>query len=76
MKVYKVFTTGQTGPVHPKGNDLACAGFIMNSNTTATFKTPNGITFELVNPSSDGPKMFDVSVSEVTDNAGTVIILG
>ena len=48
----------------------------MNSNTTATFKTPTGITFQLANPSTDGPKILDVSVSEVTANSGTVVILG
>ena len=74
MKVYKVFTSGQTGPVHPMGNDLGCAGFVLNSSTTASFKTPTGITFTL--QTSNEPQTFEISVSEVNTNNGTVVILG
>jgi hypothetical protein len=74
MKVYKVFTAGQTGPVHPLGTDLSCAGFVMNKGTLATFKAPTGITFTL--QTTDEPQTFEISISEVTSNNGIIVILG
>lgn len=74
MKVYKVFAAGQTGPVHPAGNNLACSGFIMDSGTSGTFKGANGVTFSLT---AVDIQQIDVSITEVTASAGgSIIILG
>ena len=69
MRAIRVYD-GTTGDFE----GLAAAGFVMDKATSATFQAANGLTFQLI--TSNEPQTFDISITGILANTGTVIALG